>query len=79
VADGTNLLPSQDSARALVQGVPGAWLQVALHAAARGALIGAGAAAAGLPQKYWVRAAVGGTLAVELFVLMYELANRKPT
>jgi hypothetical protein len=70
-------LPSQDSARALVQGVPGAWLQVALHAGARAALILAGVAALKVPEKYWLRTALGGTLAIEVFVLAFELSNRK--
>lgn len=70
-------LPSQDSARALVEGVPGAWLQVILHAGARAALIAAGAAALKIPEKYWIRAAVGGSLAIEAFVLAFEYSNRK--
>lgn len=69
-------LPSQQSAAALVAGQPGAWLQVSMHAAARGALIGLGAALLGVPEKYWVRAGVGGTLAVEVFVLVHEWVQK---
>lgn len=70
-------LPSQESAANLVEGKEGAWLQVLMHATARGALIGAGAAILGVPEKHWVRAGIGGTLAVELFVLAHELLNKK--
>ncbi len=48
-----------------------------MHALARGALIGAGAAVLGVPEKHWVRAGIGGTLAVEAFVLIHELLNKK--
>lgn len=69
-------LPSQQSAANLVAGKSGAWLEVTMHAAARGALIGLGAALLGVPEKYWVKAGVGGTLAVEAFVLIHEALNR---
>jgi hypothetical protein len=71
-----SILPSQQSARDFVHGVPGAWLQLLLHAAARGALVGAGVAAAGVPSKYWLRVALAGTLAIETFVLVHEFTNK---
>lgn len=71
------VLPSQQSAQALALGVDGAWLQVALHTGARAFLIGAGAAALGVPEKYWVKAAVGGSVAIEVFVLAHELWSKK--
>lgn len=72
-------LPSQQSAAALVAGQPGAWLQVGIHALGRGALIGVGLAVAGVPARYLLRAALGGTVAIELFVIMHELATKGKT
>lgn len=69
-------LPSEQSANALVTGQDGAWLQVLLHAGARAFLVGAGAAAVGVPSKYWVKTAIGGTLAIEAFVLAYAYWTR---
>lgn len=70
------LLPSQQSARALVRGEPGALLQVALHAGARAVLIGVGLTLAGVPSRKVVSGAIGATLAIEAFVLGYELTQK---
>jgi hypothetical protein len=72
----TVLLPSQQSARSLINGEPGAALQVALHAGARAVLIGTGLLLAGVPDKHVIKGALGATLAIEAFVLGYELAGR---
>jgi hypothetical protein len=69
-------LPSQQSAAALVAGQPGAALQVALDAGGRAALIAVGLLVLKVPDKYVVRGAIGGTLAIEAFVLAHEWLQR---
>lgn len=69
-------LPSEQSAKALVAGQDGAWLQALLHMGGRAFLVGAGAAAAGVPSKYLVKTAVGGTIAIEAFVIAYAYWTR---
>jgi hypothetical protein len=69
-------LPSQQSAAALVAGQPGALLRVLLDAGGRAALIGIGLLVLKVPDKYVVRGALGGTLAIEAFVLAHEWMQR---
>jgi phage-related tail protein len=69
-------LPSQQSARTLVQGEPLALLPVLAHAAGRGALIFVGALIAGAKPETAARAAIGGALTIEAFVLLYELKGQ---
>lgn len=60
----------------LVQGEPLALLAVLAHAAGRGALIYAGALVAGAKADTAARAAIGGALVIEAFVLLYELKGQ---
>lgn len=69
----TDPLPSQQSARLLVQGEPLAIFAVLAHAAGRGALIGLGALAFGATPPNAARAAFGGALAIELMVILHEI------
>lgn len=62
-------LPSSDSARDLVHGVPGALPRVFIHAAGRAALIAVGVYAAGLRGRNLVAASIGGAVAIEIFAL----------
>ena len=69
-------LPSQQSARALVDGEPLAILPVLAHAAGRGALIFVGALmATGGKVEDSAKAAIGGAVVIELFVLLHEVRN----
>lgn len=70
-------LPSQKSAAALVAGQQGAWLQVALDVGGRAALIGLGLLILRVPDRYVIRGAAGGALAIEAFVLAHEWMQRK--
>jgi hypothetical protein len=65
-------LPSQQSARELVSGVPGAWLPVAIHTLGRAWFIGLGLGLARVPSKYIVKGAIAGSVIVELFVLGHQ-------
>jgi hypothetical protein len=71
-------LPSQSSASALVRGDVTALPTVLLHLLGRGVIIGAGIAAVGGERdpKKLVTYGLGGSIAVELFVLIHELVNR---
>jgi len=70
-------LPSQSSARALVQGDFSALPMVALHLVGRAAIIGAGLAL--IPAARKPSVLIGGSLlgaaAIEIFVLIHELSN----
>ena len=66
-------LPSQQSARLLVQGEPLAIFPVVAHAAGRGALIFVGAILLGAPVPSAARAAFGGALMIEAMVLLHEI------
>jgi hypothetical protein len=63
--------PSARSATALVRGEPGALLDCALHTAFRAGLLVVGMQIAGVPRSELARAAVGGALAIELFLVAY--------
>lgn len=63
-------LPSQSSAYDLVAGKPGALPRVIGHALGRAAIIGVGLYAAGA-RKGIVRLAIGGSLSIEAFVLLW--------
>ena len=71
----TEPLPSQSSAALLVGGEPLAILPVIAHAAGRGALIALGAAIAGVPFRYALRAGVAGGIVIEAFVIMHEVGR----
>lgn len=64
-------LPSSDSAQALVRGEPGALVGVLVTTALRAGLVAAGAYAAGVRGTALKRAAIGGALAIEVFVLAW--------
>lgn len=68
----TEPLPSQQSARLLMQGEPLALFAVVAHAAGRGALIYAGALLFGAKAETAAKAAIGGALVIEAFVLAHE-------
>lgn len=70
-------LPSASSAEALVRGEPGALPRVLVHSAGRALLVGLGLALVGFRGKDLVKGAVGGSLAIEGFVLAYALAKEK--
>jgi len=69
----TTPLPSQRSAALLVAGEPLAIVPVLAHAAGRGALILVGALLAGAKLETATRAAIGGGLMIELFVVLHEV------
>ncbi len=65
-------LPSVKSARRFIDGEPGGLAAVALSTAGRAIIIGAGAWVAGVRDtRRLFAAAVGGAVAIELFVLWY--------
>ena len=68
-------LPSVSSAAALVRGEPGALPMVVGHLALRSLLIGAGAYVMG-EREHLVRNAIGGALAIEMFVVIWEYRQR---
>lgn len=70
-------LPSSDSARDLVAGEQGAALRVLAHTAGRAVLMGTGMLLARVPLKTTVRAAVAGSVAIELFALFWFAAQKK--
>lgn len=68
-------LPSAESAAALVRNEPGAIGSVARDVALRGVLIGIGMAALG-QRDHLIRNALGGSLAIEAFVLIWQWAKK---
>jgi hypothetical protein len=66
-------LPSQQSAALLMSGEPLAIFPVLAHAAGRGALIFLGACLFGSKIENAAKAAIGGALTIEAFVLLYQL------
>jgi len=68
-------LPSAESAAALVRGDAGALGQVARDAALRGVLLAIGMACLG-ERRHLLRNAIGGTLAIEAFVLIWQAVKR---
>jgi hypothetical protein len=70
-------LPSQSSARLLVQGEPLAIPQVLAHAAGRAVLIGLGALLFGAKPEQAVRAALGGAAVIEAMVIFHELTRAR--
>jgi hypothetical protein len=71
-------LPSSSAVEDLLDGKVEAIVPVVLSMAARGVLIGAGAALFGVKTKDAVRAGIGGALFIEAFVFGYIALNRKP-
>lgn len=69
----TEPLPSQQSAALLMSGEPLAIFPVLAHAAGRGALIFIGACVFGAKIDAAAKAAIGGALTIEAFVLLYQL------
>ncbi len=69
-------LPSSDSALALVDGKEGALGKAILHTVGRTCLISIGMYAAG-QRKNVIRSAVGASLAIEVFALIYFSSVRK--
>lgn len=63
-------LPSASSAKALVEGEPGALPRVLMHMLGRALLVGVGVWAAGGGEKT-PQLALGGSMAIEAFVLYY--------
>ena len=71
-------LPSSDAAGDLVLGKPGALATVAATTAARAVLIGLGLYLVGEREPHrLIRNALGGSLAIEAFVLGWVYAHRK--
>jgi hypothetical protein len=68
-------LPSAESAAALVRGEDGSITHVLRDVALRGVLVGVGMAIFG-ERKHLIRNALAGSLAIEGFVLIYQLAKR---
>jgi hypothetical protein len=68
-------LPSGRSAIDLVDGKPGAFWQTCAHTVGRAGLIGLGLYAAGDRERVWLHA-LGGSLAIETFVLGWVLVRR---
>jgi hypothetical protein len=65
-------LPSVRAARRFLDGEPGGLVAVAVSTAGRALIIGAGAWAAGVRDvRRLVAAAVGGAVAIEVFVLWH--------
>jgi hypothetical protein len=69
-------LPSSSSVENLFDGDMSALLPVAASMVGRGALIGVGAYAAGLRGGDVARAAVGGAVVIEAFVVAWVALNR---
>lgn len=63
--------PSAYSATALVRGEQGALLDCALHTAFRAGLIAMGMVIVGVPERELYRAALGGAVAIEVFLVAY--------
>lgn len=63
--------PSAYSATALARGEDGALVACALHTAFRACLVAVGMHAAGVPRRELLRAAVGGAVAIEFFLVAY--------
>ncbi len=71
-------LPSQSSAAALVSGDMTALPTVLLHLLGRAGIIAVGALVVGeRDAKTIAKASLAGSAAIELFVLIHELANRR--
>jgi hypothetical protein len=70
-------LPSGDAAMRLMQGKPGALLDVAGTLLARSALVATGLAVAGFRGTQLVKGAFAGGLAVEAFVLAWAWKNKE--
>lgn len=71
-------LPSQSAASALIQGHWEALPTVGLHVLGRAAIIGTGMAVFGeRDAKRFVGGALAGSFAIELFVLLHELTQRR--
>ena len=72
-------LPSVDSARRFLAGEPGGLAAVVVSTAGRAIIIGTGAWVAGVRDaRRLVAAAVGGAIAIELFVLWYTARDSAP-
>jgi len=72
-------LPSSSSVENLFDGDMSALLPVTMSMVGRGVLVGVGAYAAGVRGDSVVRAAVGGALFIEAFVIAWVALNRPRT
>ena len=63
--------PSARSATALARGEEGALAECVFHTAFRAVLIATGMKVAGVPDRELLRAALGGAIAIECFLVAY--------